>query len=173
SLQSGSLDALAPRSVDDREGILIGRDLASTLGVKAGDEVVVLTPEGRLSPMGMIPGRRRLRVAGIFVLGLFEFDSTYGFVSLDTAKRMLDKDQVDYLQVKVDDLYRAPAIARQISAVLGDQYVTQDLAERSEEHTSELQSQSNLVCRLLLEKKKPAQSHASRAVAVDDQWARD
>src|SRR5207249_4584541 len=68
-------------------------------------------------------------VAGIFALGLLEFDSTYGFVSLDTAKRMFDKDQVDYLQVRVDDLYQAPAIARQISAVLGDQYVTQDLAE--------------------------------------------
>ena len=129
SLQSGSMDALAPRSADDREGLLIGRDLAQTLGVKVGDEVVVLTPEGTLSPMGMIPGRRRLRVAGIFVLGLYEFDSSYGFVTLDTAKRMLDKEQVDYLQVKVDDLYQAPTIARQISAALGDQYVTQDLAE--------------------------------------------
>jgi lipoprotein-releasing system permease protein len=129
SLQSGSMDALAPQSADDREGLLIGRDLAQTLGVKVGDEVVVLTPEGTLSPMGMIPGRRRLRVAGIFVLGLYEFDSSYGFVTLDTAKRMLDKEQVDYLQVKVDDLYQAPAIARQISAALGDQYVTQDLAE--------------------------------------------
>jgi lipoprotein-releasing system permease protein len=123
------MDALAPQSADDREGLLIGRDLAQTLGVKVGDEVVVLTPEGTLSPMGMIPGRRRLRVAGIFVLGLYEFDSSYGFVTLDTAKRMLDKEQVDYLQVKVDDLYQAPAIARQISAALGDQYVTQDLAE--------------------------------------------
>jgi lipoprotein-releasing system permease protein len=129
SLQGGSLAALAARNADDLDGILLGKDLASTLGVKVGDQVVVLTPEGTLSPMGMIPGRRRLRVAGIFSLGLFEFDSTYGFVSLDVAKRMLDKDQVDYLQLRVDDVYQAPAIARQVSAFLGDQYFTQDLAE--------------------------------------------
>jgi lipoprotein-releasing system permease protein len=90
---------------------------------------VVLTPEGTLSPMGMIPGRRRLRVVGIFSLGLFEFDSSYGFVAIDVAKRMFDKDQVDFLQLRVDDVYRAPAIARQVSDTLGDQYVTQDWAE--------------------------------------------
>jgi lipoprotein-releasing system permease protein len=129
SLQSGSLDALATKNEDDLEGILLGKDLASNLGVTVGDAVIVLTPEGTLSPMGMIPSRKRLRVAGIFSLGLIEFDSTYGFVSLDVAKRMLSKDQVDFLQLRVDDIYQAPAIARQVSARLGDQYFTQDWAE--------------------------------------------
>ena len=129
TLVSGSLDALAPQSADDIDGILLGKDLAANLGVMVGDRVVVLTPEGTLSPMGMIPGRKTLRVAGIFNLGLFEFDSTYGFVSLDVAKRMLARDQVDYMQLRVDDMYRAPVIARQVSASLGDRYVTQDLAE--------------------------------------------
>jgi len=129
SLQTGTMEALAPRTPDDLDGILIGKDLASTLGVKVGDDVVVLTPEGTLSPMGMIPGRRRLRVAGTFSLGLFEFDSTYGYVTLDVAKRMLAREQVDYLQLRVDDLYQAPAIARQVSKFLGDQYFTQDLAD--------------------------------------------
>jgi lipoprotein-releasing system permease protein len=129
SLQSGSVDALAPRTPDDLDGIVLGKDLASNLGVTVGDQVVVLTPEGTLSPMGMIPGRRRLRVAGIFSLGLFEFDSSYGFVSLDVAMRMLSKDQVDFLQLRVDDIYDAPAIAQQVAARLGDQYFTQDWAE--------------------------------------------
>ena len=129
SLQAGSVDAIAPRNGDDLDGILLGKDLAASLGVTVGDPVVVLTPEGTLSPMGMIPGRRRLRVAGIFSLGLFEFDSTYGFVSLDVAKRMLAKDHVDFLQLRVDDIYKAPAIARQVSTFLGDQYFTQDWAE--------------------------------------------
>jgi len=129
SLQSGTMEALAPRTPDDLDGILIGKDLASNLGVAVGDSVIVLTPEGTLSPMGMIPGRRRLRVAGTFSLGLFEFDSTYGYVTLDVAKRMLAREQVDYLQLRVDDLYQAPAIARQVSKFLGDQYFTQDLAD--------------------------------------------
>jgi lipoprotein-releasing system permease protein len=129
SLTDGSLDALAPKSDDDLDGILLGKDLASNLGVVVGDTVIVLTPEGTLSPMGMIPSRKKLRVAGLFSLGLIEFDSTYGFVSLDVAKRMLSKDQVDFLQLRVDDIYQAPAIARQVSARLGDQYFTQDWAE--------------------------------------------
>ena len=89
----------------------------------------LLTPQGTLSPMGMIPRTRRLRVAGIFSLGLFEFDSTYGFVSLDTARRLLDKDTVDYIQLRVDDIYAAPAIARSITATLGSQYLANDWAE--------------------------------------------
>src|SRR5262245_40870845 len=129
SLLNGSLGALAPRTPDDVDGIVLGKDLASNLGVTVGDAVVVLTPEGTLSPMGMIPSRRRFRVAGIFSLGLFEFDSSYGFVSLDVAKRMFSKDQVDFLQLRVDDIYQAPAIARQVSDRLGDQYFTQDWAE--------------------------------------------
>jgi lipoprotein-releasing system permease protein len=129
SLTNGSLTDLAPRNAEDIDGILLGKDLASSLGVNVGDSVVVLTPEGTLSPMGMIPGRRRLRVAGIFTLGLIEFDSTYGFVSLDVARRMFDKEQVDFLQLRVDDIYKAPEVARAVSAFLGDQYFTQDWAE--------------------------------------------
>jgi lipoprotein-releasing system permease protein len=130
SLQSGSIDDLVPKAGSDAfDGILLGKDLAGNLGAAVGDSVIVLTPEGTLSPMGMIPGRRRMRVAGIFSLGLFEFDSTYGFVALDAAMRMLDKDHVDFLQLRVDDIYRAPEIAAQVTATMGDQYLTQDWAE--------------------------------------------
>jgi lipoprotein-releasing system permease protein len=130
SMQKGSVDALEPKpGSDELDGILLGRDLAASLGADVGDSVTLLTPEGTLSPMGMIPGRRRLRVAGIFSLGLFEFDSTYGFVSLKVGMRMLDKDQVDFLQLRVDDIYRAPEIARAVGASLGDQYNAQDWAE--------------------------------------------
>ncbi len=122
----GDLDAPGPDGVG---GILLGKDLAAQLGVAVGDSVSLLTPQGTLSPMGMIPRTRRLRVAGIFNLGLFEFDSTYGFVSLDVAKRLLDKDQVDFIQLRVDDIYRAPQIARGVSDTLGPKYLTQDWAE--------------------------------------------
>ena len=130
SLQNGSLDGLVPKEGSGaRDGILLGKDLAANLGVAVGDPVVILTPEGTLSPMGMLPGRHTLRVVGMFSLGLIEFDSTYGFVSLEAAKRMFDKAQVDFLQLRVDDIYKAPEIARQVSAHLGDQYFTQDWAE--------------------------------------------
>jgi lipoprotein-releasing system permease protein len=129
SLTSGSLAALAPQNDDDVPGILLGKDLAAALGVAVGDSVHVTTPEGILTPNGRMAYPRRLRVAGIFSLGLYEFDTTLGFVSLDAAKRLFAKDQVDLIQLRVDDIWRAPAVARSIPSTLGDQYTTQDWAE--------------------------------------------
>jgi lipoprotein-releasing system permease protein len=132
-MRKGGLDALTRKpGSEDLDGILLGKDLAASLGADVGDSVTLLTPEGTLSPMGMIPGRRRLRVAGIFSLGLFEFDSTYGFVSLPVGMRMLDKDRVDYLQLRVDDIYRAPQVAHDVAAMLGDQYNAEDWTEMNQ-----------------------------------------
>ena len=126
AMLNGSLDALGTRGPDRPDGILLGKDLAMKLGVAVGDSVSVVTPEGTLSPMGLLPQRRRLEVVGIFTLGLYEFDSTYGYVSLDVAKRLFGKDRVDFIQLRVDDVYDAPAIASAIPQRLGKQYVTQD-----------------------------------------------
>jgi lipoprotein-releasing system permease protein len=126
AMQSGSLAALMAPESDQPDGILLGKDLAAKLGVTVGDSVSLLTPQGTLSPMGLIPRTRRLRVAGTFSLCLFEFDSTYGFVSLDVAKRLLDRTHVDFIQLRVDDIYRAPAIAQSITTALGPQYLTED-----------------------------------------------
>ena len=79
--------------------------------------------------MGLIPRSRRFKVVGIFKLGLYEFDSAYGFISLGTAGSMLSKTQPDLLELRVSDIYRAPAIADRITADLGDQYLTQDWAD--------------------------------------------
>jgi lipoprotein-releasing system permease protein len=126
AMRSGSLEALTPPADGGPDGILLGTDLASKLHVKVGDEVSLLTPHGTLSPMGMLPRPRRMRVAGIFSLGLFEFDSTYGYVSIEVAKRLLGKDLVDLIQLRVDDIIRAPQIADSIPARLGDDYIKQD-----------------------------------------------
>jgi lipoprotein-releasing system permease protein len=129
AMRSGSLDAFQPRNAEDRDGILLGKDLASTLGVAVGDSVMLVTTQETLSPMGPIPRPRRLRVAGVFSLGLFELDSTYGFVSLDVAKRLFGKTQADLIQLRVDDIDAAPRIARSLRDTLGSEYVTQDVAE--------------------------------------------
>jgi lipoprotein-releasing system permease protein len=130
AVQQGSIDALDSSNGEGvAGGILLGKDLASKLGVAIGDSVTVMTLHGTLSPMGFLPVPRTLRLAGIFSLGLYEFDSTTGFVSLETAKRMFGKDQVDLIQLRVDDVYAAPKIARAISEELGEQYFTDDWSE--------------------------------------------
>jgi lipoprotein-releasing system permease protein len=129
ALRSGSVAALAKSPGDGPAGILLGTALAADLGASLGDSVTVTTIPGLLTPNGMVPMPRRLRVAGVFSLGLYEFDSTFGFVSLDTAKRLLDKDTVDYIQLRVADIYAAPRIARSITAMLGAEYLASDWSE--------------------------------------------
>jgi lipoprotein-releasing system permease protein len=79
--------------------------------------------------MGPLPRARRFRVIGIFNLGLYEFDSGYGFVSLPLAERLFDKDRVDLIQLRVDNIYAAPQIAGSIVAAFGTEYLTQDWTE--------------------------------------------
>ena len=125
AMQSGNLDALVNRG-DEIPGIVLGQDLASSLGVAVGDSVQVLTLEGVLTPMGNRPLPRRRQVVGIFKLGLYEFDSTFAFVSLEDAMRLFDKPQPDFIQLRVDDVYRAPQVAAVVKERLGIQYWTED-----------------------------------------------
>jgi len=129
SMRSGSLTALGDQSADGRPGILLGKDLAGQLGVEVGDTVTLLTPQGTLSPMGVLPRSRIARVEGIYSLGLLEFDSAYGFVSLAFAQRLLAKDKPDLIQLKVSDIYDAPAIADRLVASLGKEYMAQDWSD--------------------------------------------
>ena len=127
AVTAGSLEALNPAE-GQIDGILLGKDLAAKLGVVTGDDVS-LTLGVTLSPAGLLPRTRRMKVAGLFSLGLFEFDSAFGYLSLDVARRVLAKDQVDLIQLRVDDIYAAPKIAESIPETLGAQYVTTDWAD--------------------------------------------
>ena len=128
TIKKGSLSGLTGHG-DERPGILLGADLAQQLGVGVGDHVSLLTPTGIGSPMGRIPFPRRLRVAGIYQLGLYEYDSGYGFVALDLAKRLFSKDVPDLIQLRVADIWAAGDIARSIPRQLGPEYVSEDWSE--------------------------------------------
>jgi lipoprotein-releasing system permease protein len=132
AIEHGSLDAINGQAGDGLDGIAIGRELAAQLGTFVGDTVTVLTPHGSLSPMGMMPRTRRLTVVAVFALGLFEFDATYGFVSLEVAGRLLDKPRVDFVQLRVDDIYAAPRVAESIPERLGSKFLTQDWADMNQ-----------------------------------------
>ena len=129
SMQRGRVAALVRASPDDAPGILIGEDLANQLGVGLGDDVTLTVPQGTLSPMGMIPRSRRFVVVGLFKLGLYEFDSSYGFLSLGSAESLLNKTEPELIELRVANIYDAPAIADHISEALGAQYITQDWAD--------------------------------------------
>ncbi|MDP7472521.1 MAG: ABC transporter permease, partial [Vicinamibacterales bacterium] len=129
AIRSGSLDALEPQAAGAPEGLVIGDGLAAELGAFVGDEVTLMTPQGRLSPMGVMPRTRRFRVVGIFDMGLHEFDTAYAYVRLDVAARLLDRSGADFLELKVDDVYAAPDVASWIMREMGTNYLTQDWSD--------------------------------------------
>jgi lipoprotein-releasing system permease protein len=125
AMRSGSLDAIrsGPAEID---GIVLGSDLASSLEVRLGDTVRVLTPDQILTPMGAMNHVRAFKVVGIFSLGLFEFDSEYALVDLPVAERIIGADKPLFLQVRVDDMFASSEVAADIPRRLGEEYATQD-----------------------------------------------
>ena len=93
----------------------------------SGDTVNVISPLGNITPLGMIPKMKQFRVAGIFNTGMFEYDSTLAYVSLDEAQSFLGLDDtVTGIQLKVADVYKTGEIVRQINRELGFPYYARD-----------------------------------------------
>ncbi len=137
-LTDGSLAQLTPASGDAFPGIVIGKDLAGSLAAFPGDTVTLLTPNGSLSPMGVMPRQRRFTVVGTFRLGLYEVDMSTGFVSLDAGMLIAGTDKVDHIELKVADIYAAPRIADQIAVDFGSEFVTQDWGDMNKQLYSAL-----------------------------------
>ena len=129
AMTGGSLDALNSEEAEGLAGIVIGHELAGGIGAFVGDTVTLITPQGPLTPMGMMPRQRRFKIVGTFRLGLLEFDSAYGFVSLEVAQRLTAKTQIDHLEARVTNIYDAPRIADTLSSQLGGDYVASDWAD--------------------------------------------
>jgi lipoprotein-releasing system permease protein len=103
-----------------------------------GDMVALLTPNGSLTPMGVMPRQRRFKVVGTFRLGLYEVDMSTGFVSLDSGMLIAGRDKVEHIELKVADVYAAPQIADQIAVDFGSEYVTQDWGDMNKQLYSAL-----------------------------------
>jgi lipoprotein-releasing system permease protein len=141
AMQKGRLSDLRDATDGELPGILIGKDLAAKLRVTVGDTVSLMTPEGTLTPGGMLPRLRPVRVVGVYSLGLYEFDATYGFVSLDFAERVMGKDAPDRIQLKVADMNLAPEIAHTILQEGRGDYITEDWTQMNKQLFSALSTE--------------------------------
>ncbi|MEN8136280.1 MAG: lipoprotein-releasing ABC transporter permease subunit [Thermodesulfobacteriota bacterium] len=123
---SGSLSDLGS-SAGKVPGIVVGRDLADQLHLRGGDRIRLISPSGPLTPMGIIPKMKACEVVGIFETGMYEYDSTLIYVSLETARKFLDlKEGVHGIELRLADIYQADRIAREIESELGVTYIAKD-----------------------------------------------
>jgi lipoprotein-releasing system permease protein len=120
------LQGKVPDPGERTEGILLGRDLAYSLGAGIGDLVNVLTPSLRLSPTALIPKQKKFLVTGIFHTGLYEFDNATALISLDAAQKLFKLgDRISLIQIRIQDIFRAGELEERIEDILPENtYVT-------------------------------------------------
>ncbi len=127
-LISGSLNDLKPGSYN----IILGKDLAYSLGVGPGDKVIMLISQGNVTPAGIIPRLRRFTVAGIFYAGVYQYDSALALISLKDAQTLYAMGSaVTGVRLKLDDNLLAPEIARRLVTMFNGNYYISDWTQQN------------------------------------------
>jgi lipoprotein-releasing system permease protein len=117
----GSLGELTP----DSWNIVLGKELALTLGVTVGDRVTVVVQELRATPMGGVPRMRSFHVVGVFEMGMEQFDSGLALINMSDAEKLNSLDGPSGIRLKLDDLFNAGPVARELADTLGQVYRVQ------------------------------------------------
>jgi|SRR5579863_176178 len=130
-VREGSLDALS-ETFSNADPLILGSELAKSLGVFVGDTVLVTSPQGYLTPFEVVPKFRHFRVVGVFDSGFYDFDSAWAFTSLGAAQRLFDlANVVSVIEFKIDDVDRAPEIAQAIRKTAGSGFDTTTWMEQN------------------------------------------
>jgi lipoprotein-releasing system permease protein len=112
--------------------IVLGQDMADYLGASIGSVVLVTSPQGELTPFGMVPKYSRFRVVGIFNSGFFDYDSSWAFTRLADAQQLFGLgDLVSVIEFKVDDIYQADVISRQLEDAAGKGFMATNWMEQN------------------------------------------
>ena len=130
-LREGSLDGLE-KKFPDADPLIVGVELAKSLGLFVGDTVLVTSPQGYLTPLDVVPKFRHFRVVGIFDSGFYDFDATWAFTNLGAAQRLFDlANVVSVIQFKIENIYQAEEVAESIRQAAGPGFDTSTWMEQN------------------------------------------
>ena len=112
--------------------IVLGKDMADELGATVGSVVTVTSPQGELTPFGIVPKYKRFKVVGVFSSGFFDYDNTWAFIRLSDAQHLFDlTNVVSVLEFKVDDIYKAGEIGQKLEAEAGKGFMSTNWMEQN------------------------------------------
>ena len=130
-LREGTLEGLS-QTFAEADPIILGKELAKSLGAYVGDTILITSPQGYLTPLEVVPKFRHFRVVGVFDSGFYDFDATWAFTNLPAAQRLLDLgDVASVIEFKIDNIYRASVLAEQIRDAAGKGYETTTWMEQN------------------------------------------
>ncbi|HMZ79765.1 MAG TPA: FtsX-like permease family protein, partial [Acidobacteriota bacterium] len=112
--------------------VILGKQLAEDLNVRVGEVLQIVTPgdKGDLTPVGILPRSFTLKVVGLFESGLYEYDSAWGYIALETAQELTGEAQsARVIQIMLDDIYQVKEVAAAIQIIAGPEFVTNDWQE--------------------------------------------
>lgn len=113
--------------------IVLGADLADDLGATVGSVVMVTSPQGELTPYGLVPKYKRFKVAGLFKSGFYDYDISWGLIRLQDAQDLFGLgDIISVFEFKIDDIYQAPEIGTQIEQAAGPGFMTTNWEEQNQ-----------------------------------------
>jgi lipoprotein-releasing system permease protein len=114
-MKAGRLADLVPGEF----GIVLGAELAYAIGAGPGDRVVLIAPQGQVTPAGILPRIKQFRVVGVFEVGMYEYDAGLALIHLQDAQKLYRmEDGVSGVRLKLADLFRAPAVSRELLRTL-------------------------------------------------------
>jgi len=112
--------------------IILGKDMADDLGARVGSVVLVTSPQGELTPFGLVPKYTRFRVVGIFDSGFYDYDSSWSFTRLSDAQRLFALgDVIQIIEFKIDDIYKAPQVGEELERAAGAGFMTKNWMEQN------------------------------------------
>jgi lipoprotein-releasing system permease protein len=137
-VKQGSAAPLAPEATPGADAALpplvLGSDLADQIGAGVGDSVLVTSPQGELTPFGLVPKYQRFQVVGIFHSGFYQYDSSFALARLVDVQHLFSEPNiVSIISFKVDDLYHADRIGKEIEQAAGNGYMTNNWMEQNQE----------------------------------------
>ncbi len=121
-MMTGKLESLVPGEF----GIVLGSELARALGARAGDKVTLIAPQGLVTPAGILPRLKQFTLAGIFEVGMFEYDSGLALIHLEDAQKLYGMgDNASGVRLKLYDLFQSREVTRDlVTRLRGDLYVS-------------------------------------------------
>jgi lipoprotein-releasing system permease protein len=137
----GSMNALAPGGF----GIALGSELANALGVRVGDKVMLVVPQGTITPAGMLPRLKQFTVAGVFSSGHYEFDSALALINIGDAETLFRQSGPTGVRLKLQDMQRAPQVAQELAGTMSGDLYLRDWSKQNRNWFAAVQTEKRMM----------------------------
>ncbi|WP_454763555.1 lipoprotein-releasing ABC transporter permease subunit [Cupriavidus campinensis] len=139
--RAGSMNALVPGGF----GIALGNELANAMGVRVGDKVTLVAPQGTITPAGVLPRLKQFTVIGVFSSGHYEFDSALALIDIEDAETLFRQSGPTGVRLKLADMQRAPQVAQELAGTMSGELYLRDWSKQNRNWFAAVQTEKRMM----------------------------